>query len=76
MKNISIKISNYKCFGDEPQGFDEIRPINLIVGRNSSGKSSLLDMVEIACAYSTGASSALYHKGKQAEITWRCPERS
>ncbi|MFH1658345.1 MAG: ATP-binding protein [Pseudomonadota bacterium] len=42
---MSIKASNFKCFGVIAQGFDEIKPINLVVGRNNSGKSSLLDLV-------------------------------
>lgn len=73
MKNISIKISNYKCYGDEPQGFEEIKPINLIVGRNSSGKSSLLDMVEFACTESLQSSSAFFHKEKQPSLVLSMP---
>jgi putative ATP-dependent endonuclease of the OLD family len=45
----SVKISGYQCFGDLPQGFDEIRTLNVIIGKNNSGKSSLLDMVGFAC---------------------------
>jgi hypothetical protein len=41
----SIKALNFKCFKDE-QGFDDIKPINLIIGRNNSGKSTLLDLIE------------------------------
>ncbi len=42
----SIKIKNYKCFvGDKPQGFEKIYPINIITGKNNSGKSSLVDMI-------------------------------
>ncbi len=44
----SLKAKNYKCFGNEEQGFDEILPINVVVGRNNSGKSALLDVVEYA----------------------------
>ena len=46
MKDISIKIRNYKCFGEELQGFESILPINIIIGRNNSGKSSLLDLIK------------------------------
>ena len=45
MEKYGIKISNYKCF-DNPIGFDEIKPINVIIGKNNIGKSSLIDMVE------------------------------
>lgn len=40
----SLKFSYLKCFGSEPQGFDLIKPINIIIGRNNSGKSTLLDL--------------------------------
>lgn len=41
----SVTVRNYKCFGDTDQGFESIKPINVIVGRNNSGKSSLLDLI-------------------------------
>ena len=43
----SIKINNYKCFvaDNEPQGFDFIKPINVIIGKNNSGKSKLLEVL-------------------------------
>jgi len=44
--NFKLKVKNYKCFGDDFQGFEEIKPINIIIGKNNSGKSSLLDIVE------------------------------
>lgn len=43
----SIKVSNYKCFGPAPQGFEKIKGKNIIVGRNNSGKSTLLDVIEM-----------------------------
>lgn len=45
MENYGIKICNYKCF-NEPIGFEEIKPINVIIGKNNIGKSSLIDMIE------------------------------
>lgn len=44
--NFSLKIKNFKCFSDAPQGFEVIKPMNLIIGRNNSGKSSLLDLID------------------------------
>lgn len=45
MEKYGIKIENYKCF-DKLIGFDEIKPINVIIGKNNIGKSSLLDIIE------------------------------
>ena len=45
MQGISIKVKNYKCFKEEA-GFDSIQRVNLIIGKNNSGKSSLLDVIE------------------------------
>lgn len=45
---VSLTIANYKCFAEPPQGFETILPINLVIGRNNSGKSALLDLVQYA----------------------------
>jgi len=42
----NLKIKNYKCFGDTAQGFNEIKPINIIIGKNNSGNSSLIDLIK------------------------------
>ena len=44
LRSFGIKARNLKCF-ESWQGFDAVLPINLIVGRNNSGKSTLLDLV-------------------------------
>jgi hypothetical protein len=47
--DVALKIRNYKSFGDLPAGFDTIRPLNIVIGRNNIGKSALLDLIEFAC---------------------------
>jgi hypothetical protein len=44
----AIFAENLKSFGSEKQGFEAIKNINLIAGRNNSGKSSLIDLIEYA----------------------------
>lgn len=52
MKADSIFFFNYRCFGypDKIAGFSSIKPINLIIGKNNSGKSHLLRLVEWMCS--------------------------
>ena len=68
---IGICVANYKSFGNEPQGFDAIYPINLIVGRNNTGKSAMLDIVAYAMQ-----PTELAHAHRQAalpQVTIRTP---
>lgn len=43
--NNKISIRNYKCFDSSGGGFEKILPINLIIGKNNSGKSSLIELI-------------------------------
>ncbi|MEM6381302.1 MAG: AAA family ATPase [Pseudomonadota bacterium] len=47
LKDISVKATNFKCFGEEGGGFEPFAPINIVIGRNNSGKSALIDAIEI-----------------------------
>ena len=49
MKADSIYFKGHSCFKKDWAGFDIIKPINVIIGRNNSGKSHLLDLVEALC---------------------------
>ena len=49
---VSLEAIHFKgdvCFKEDWSGFDEIRPLNVIIGRNNSGKSRLLGLVEALC---------------------------
>jgi len=55
----SVKFRGHRCFKTEWAGFDTIKPVNVIVGRNNSGKSHILDLVAALCE------SKFYRKGWQ-----------
>jgi hypothetical protein len=68
-KDLSLYISNYKCFGNEEVGYDQIFPLNLIIGRNNTGKSTLLDLIEYVT--SPKELKSLGHKGQIPQVTFR-----
>lgn len=54
LDGFSVKLRHYKCFGEQEQGFDEIKPINIIIGRNNSGKSTLTELIGFAANHPEG----------------------
>ena len=44
-----FKLKNYKSFGSTGAGFETIKPVNVIVGRNNIGKSALLHALDFLC---------------------------
>lgn len=64
MHELSIKATNYKCFRSE-SGFDSICRVNLIIGRNNSGKSSLLDIIEIVVSGKYVVDQTNWRKGQR-----------
>lgn len=49
MEVLALKFKGSGCFVSEWAGFDCIKPINVIIGRNNTGKSQLLELVRISC---------------------------
>lgn len=45
----TLKFRGNGCFKKDWVGLSEIKAINVIIGRNNTGKSRLLDIVKIAC---------------------------
>lgn len=68
LENFSLKVRHFKCFGAPEQGFDKIKPINLIIGRNNSGKSTLLDLIEYATKGLKDIPKNLWHAGQEPEF--------
>src|SRR5258708_2307035 len=68
-----LKIGTYKCFSS-PEGFDNILPFNIIIGRNNAGKSALLDV--LAYIVTRQSNQVLIHDGKGAGVQVSTPVRA
>ena len=54
-KGFSIKFNNYKCFSDA-NVIDNINAVNLLIGKNNCGKTSVLNVIEKVLSNSKGDS--------------------
>lgn len=61
---MSIKGKYFKSIGAEEMGFEEVYPINIIIGRNNAGKSTLLDLIQRMIE----PGDMPFHKGNRSEI--------
>lgn len=66
--NHQLLFENYKSFGPGLVGFETVFPVNVIVGRNNSGKSALLDLIEFACEPGAGIPGHLHHRGQPSRV--------
>ena len=73
LSQFSVKIRNFKCFGEQEQGFDQIKPLNIIIGRNNSGKSALLELIENLVKGNPNFSQSLWHGNQPPEIIAESP---
>jgi len=73
LDDFSLKFMNFKCFADEPQGFDKIKPFNIIIGRNNSGKSSILDAFPYLVSNEFKIPPELWHNQQPSQIIATAP---
>ena len=66
----SIHFRGDVCFKNEWAGFDAIQPLNVIIGKNNSGKSRLLDFIEAQCRADS------QHQGWQIRRRCKLDEKS
>ena len=68
-----VKVSDYKCFVGDPQGFDQICRINVIIGRNNTGKSALLDLIEQATKGTPTFTIPENPRAQSPSLVWTLP---
>lgn len=66
--DVGINATNLKCIGASSQGIASISLINVVIGRNNSGKSSLLDLIEIATTEQVKPDLSLRHNGAEPSV--------
>ena len=72
MHQLELKIKNYKCFSEEA-GFDAIERVNLIIGRNNSGKSSLLDLIEAVTSKKYEFNRSTWRDNQRPQVIFQAP---
>ena len=73
LNSISLKVANFKCFGEKPQGFERLHRVNVIVGRNNSGKSTLLELVSKAALEAFDIPESQWHKKERPNFYAESP---
>lgn len=66
----SIKLTNFLSFGPETQEL-ELGPLNLLIGPNASGKSNLLEAINILSAAPRDIASPIRRGGGIQEMLWK-----
>src|SRR6266508_738114 len=78
-RNDSVKIQrltlqNILSFGEVPTSID-LRPLNVLIGPNASGKSNLLEAIDVLRSTSSDISATLRVGGGVSEWIWKAAER-
>ena len=62
-----IHLKNYKCFDEDGITIDHLESINVIIGKNNSGKSSIIELFKFLVE-KNGSFFSIKRKGHKAEI--------
>lgn len=71
MTEPAIRVRHLRAFGQEGASLNEIKTLNLIVGRNNAGKSSLLDAVEVLADPKAQFENQQRHQGQPPTVELR-----
>ncbi|MDE3178361.1 MAG: AAA family ATPase, partial [Acidobacteriota bacterium] len=66
----SIRLTNFLSYGQSAPPI-ELRPLNVIIGPNASGKSNLLEAIDILRATSTDVTQPIRDGGGVEEFLWK-----
>lgn len=70
LDGIGIAARNFKCFGPKGLRTDVLQPINILIGRNNSGKSSVVDVFSLCISKGKSFDPLVHGRNSQPfEIT-------
>jgi len=70
----SLRLENFLSYGPEGVGL-ELEPLNILIGQNASGKSNLIQAVELLHAAPTNLTRFIAQGGGIEEYTYKGPQR-
>lgn len=63
----ALTLSNFKSFGPAGARLDRIARVNIVIGKNNSGKSAILDAIDLLCR-GEAASRVHYRHGERPQM--------